>query len=130
MNRFSALMVCALLFGSVCAFAADVSGNWAGVIEVRAGSGSPDRVRVQLHLEGKGSAIAGEIGREGESQRVAITNGRVEGNTVSFEASSRQTQGPVQFRLTLVRDHLEGEVTGTAEQHQFRGQVNLTREEK
>jgi hypothetical protein len=120
----------ALLFGSVCAFAADVSGNWAGTIEVRAGSGSPDRVHVQLHLERKGSAATGEIGREGESERVDITKGRVQGSMVYFEAANSRTQGPVQFRLTQVGDHLEGEVTGRAEQHAFTGQVNLVREAK
>ncbi len=104
--------------------AADISGKWSGTIDVEDAGSSTD---VQVELVQKGGAVSGKIGRAGGGDEGEIRNGKVDGEKVSFEVVSGQTSSPFRFTLTLVNDHLEGEMKGSLDQGEIVGKVKLSR---
>lgn len=91
--------------------AAGASGHWTGVIVVdRAASNETIRTAVDLDLSERNGSIEGKIRRKGESDRIAIRNGRTDGANVTFEASSGETGGPMRFTLKRDCDKLEGQM--------------------
>jgi len=103
---------------------ADLSGKWAGTIDIEdAGS----TTEVQVELVQKASALTGSIGRTGAGAEGTIRNGKVEGNKVSFEVVSPQTNSPFKWTLTLVNDRLEGEMKGSVDEGEIVGKVKLAR---
>jgi hypothetical protein len=128
MYRICVRLAAAVFLFAALMTAADLSGVWRGAIDIEHGDGGdPIKTPVQLRLEQKGNALAGEIGREGDEKPLAIQKGRVEGNEVFFEASSEQTKGPIRFHLKLGGSRLTGEMTGTIEHGNISGRVNLVR---
>ena len=83
-----------LLVVAIGAFAADVSGKWT--YEQAGRNGGPAR-QVTITLKQDGSTLTGEVpgmGRGGDAPPppTAITNGKVDGDKVSFEVV-REMQG-------------------------------------
>ena len=70
-----ALLSCAL---AVAAFAADVTGKWNAEVQGRNG---PRQVTIDLKADG--DKLTGTFG--GGQMQAEITNGKVEGNNVSFD---------------------------------------------
>jgi hypothetical protein len=103
---------------------ADVSGKWSGTIDVE-DAGSSTEVHVELVQ--KAGALSGKIGRTGGGDEGEIRNGKIDGEKVSFEVVSSETSAPFRFTLTLVNDHLEGEMKGSMDQGEVVGKVKLTR---
>ena|SRR5689334_17195323 len=120
-----------ILVPALCmaAFAADVNGNWTGTIEVNdTGSGTKVSTPVRVQLEQRGDALNGKIGRAEDPDPVTIRNGRIEGNKVTFEASSAETAGPMKFALQVDADRMEGEMNGAIDEGKISGHVKLSRE--
>lgn len=91
-----ALLSCVL---AVAAFGADVTGKWTAEMPGRGGN----TMTSTFNLKADGSTLTGTVsGRGGD---VAITNGKVEGDTVSFDVV-REMQGN---SITL---HYTGKVSG------------------
>ena len=103
---------------------ADFSGKWSGTIDVEDAGSSTD---VQVELVQKADTITGKIGRTGGGDEGVIRNGKVDGQKISFEVVSSETSSPFKFTLTLVNDHLEGEMKGSVEDGEIVGKVKLTR---
>jgi len=103
---------------------ADISGKWSGTIDVEDAGSSTD---VQVELVQKADTVSGKIGRTGGGDEGEIRNGKVVGGKVSFEVVSGQTSSPFKFTLTLVNDHLEGEMKGSMDQGEIVGKVKLSR---
>jgi len=103
---------------------ADVSGKWSGTIDVE-DAGSTTEVKVELVQ--KADSLTGKVGRTGGGDEGEIRNGKVDGQKISFELLSSYSTTPFKFTLTLVNDHLEGEMKGSMDQGEIVGKVKLTR---
>lgn len=74
------VLFCALLaLVSVVAFAADVDGKW---VSAPMGKGGPQT----FNLKSSGSTLTGTV-EGGRGGPIEITNGKVDGNNVSFEVT-------------------------------------------
>ncbi|HUO29295.1 MAG TPA: hypothetical protein VMU80_08765 [Bryobacteraceae bacterium] len=109
--------------------AADVSGKWAGHVEVADPSGGETinaTVRAELHQQG--DAISGTIGRQEDQETETIQNAKLDGARLTFEVSSAETNGLIKFVLTLDGDKLDGQMSGTMDGADLNGKVHLTRQ--
>jgi hypothetical protein len=114
---------------SLCA--ADITGKWHGSIDVAdPGGGRTIKTPVRAEFEQKANSVSGKIGRREDEGTVSIRNGKVEGSRISFEVSSAETLGAVQFDLTLEGDRMEGEMRGAVDVGQIVGRVSLTRQKE
>jgi hypothetical protein len=118
------LINCALVCG------ADLTGRWTGTIAVDdTGSGTTITTQVHIELQQKGDGgVSGKIGRVEDTEVVAIKNARMEGDTLSFEAASDETTGPMKFSLKIAGDSMEGTMKGSIDSGDINGKVKLTRE--
>ena len=109
--------------------AASLTGKWQGTIEI-ADANRPDPIvtQVELELEQSGSALTGRIGRRGDSDKVAIKNGKQDGETVTFEASSAETATAMKFTLKVNEGKMTGEMRGTVEAGQIVAKVSFARQ--
>ena len=76
-----------LLVVAFAVFAADVSGKW---VYEQPGRGGGDPVKVTVTLKASGSSLSGNIsrpGRDGNIMETPITDGKVDGNNVTFKTS-------------------------------------------
>ena len=92
-----ALLSCLLV---IAAFAADVSGKWTAEVPGRGGN----TMTQTFTLKADGGTLTGTVsgGRGGD---VSITNGKVDGDTISFDVT-REMQGN---SMTM---HYTGKVSG------------------
>ncbi len=98
-----------LLAIAFAASAADVSGKW---VYEQAGRQGGNPVKVTLTLKAEGGKLTGSEsrpGRDGNAMESAITDGKIDGNNVSFK-TSRQMGGNTmtsEFTGTLSGDELK-----------------------
>jgi len=118
-----ALVICTVLLG------ADLSGRWTGTIAVDdTGSGTTITTQVQIEIQQKAEGLSGKIGRIEDQDVVPIKNARMDGDTLSFEAASDETTGPMKFSLKIAGDRMEGTMKGSIDSGDINGKVKLTRE--
>ncbi len=116
-------LVCALAFG------ADLTGRWTGTIAVDdAGSGTTITTQIHVELQQQGSGLSGKIGRVEDTDVVPIKNAHTDGDTLSFEAASDETTGPMKFSLKIAGDRMEGTMKGSIDSGDINGKVKLTRD--
>jgi hypothetical protein len=101
-----------LLALALAAFAADVSGKWTFE---QAGRGGGDPVQVTLNLKADGSKLTGNVARPGRDgmMEMPITEGKVDGNNVSFKTSMEmggQTR-VTEYTGTVSGDELKLKIT-------------------
>lgn len=95
-STFAAFAMAGLM--AVAAFAADVNGKWTGEMQTPNGSRP-----VTFNLTADGSTLNGTTtGRQGE---IKITNGKIDGDNVSFDVV-REMQG------NTVTVHYTGTISG------------------
>ena len=95
--KFNALLLSLLLAAS--AFAADVTGKWTADMEGRNGQ----KMTATFNLKAEGATLTGTVsGRMGETQ---ITNGKVEGDKISFDVVR-------EFNGNSFTQHYTGTVSG------------------
>jgi hypothetical protein len=113
--------VLVLLASALTAAAADVTGNWKGTLTPENRDAGP----ALIILKQTGEMVTGTGGQD-ESDRHEITNGKVTGQTVTFEI--QQQEGTMKFALTLDGDALTGQVTRERNGQQQTAKLNLRRE--
>jgi hypothetical protein len=122
-RSFVLLLFCSLAFG------ADLTGRWTGTIAVDdTSSGTTITTQVHVDLQQKADGVSGKIGRMEDSDVVPIKNARMDGDTLSFEAASDETAGPMKFSLKIAGDQMEGTMKGSIDSGDINGKVKLTRE--
>jgi len=100
-----------LLAVTLCLMAADASGKWTFQQEGRNGS-----VQVTLNLKVDAGALTATLtrpGRDGNAMETAISDGKVDGNNISF-AVKREFNGNsfvTTYKGTLDGDSLKIEIT-------------------
>jgi hypothetical protein len=100
-----------LLAATLCLMAADASGKWTFEQEGRNGS-----VQVTLNLKVDAGSLTGTLtrpGRDGNAMETPITDGKVDGNHISFSVK-REYNGNsfvTTYKGTLDGDSLKIEIT-------------------
>jgi hypothetical protein len=86
-------------------FAADLTGTWTGVVKLGNGTELPFIV----HMQQQGDAITGKMDGIGGTPDVEIQNGKVSGDTVTYEGIRKINNMDVKFtyRATLIGEKLE-----------------------
>ena len=109
---------------------ADVTGKWAGVIEVKdASSGESINTQVKAEFDQKSSEVSGCIGRKEDEETEPIRNGKLNGNALVFEVRPPQSAGAIKFNLVLIADNrFEGSMDGNIASGPIRGTVKLIRQ--
>lgn len=107
--------------------AANPAGKWSGVIEINDSTTGLIKTPVQLELAQHDGALTGNIGRRLDEDKVPISNGKVTGNDVIFEAASAETSGSMKFTLRLEGNTMRGEMRGKIEDGQIVAKVSFDR---
>jgi hypothetical protein len=95
------------LLAAAASLGADLTGKWAGGVEIKAPDGSVRQDAAVLELKLDGQIVTGTAARADGDRRVSISNGKLDGTKVTFEIV--QDDGPVfRFNLTLEGDRLHG----------------------
>jgi len=102
-----------LLVLAFAAVAADVSGKW---VYEQAGRGGGNPVKVTLTLKAEGSKLSGNVsrpGRDGNVMDTAISEGKVDGNNVSFKTTMEMGGNTMttEYTGTLAGDDLKLKIT-------------------
>ncbi len=99
----------------LAAQALNINGKWTGLIAIDdAASGTKIETPVELNLEQKDGILSGKIGRENDPEAVEIRNAKVEGDRLTFEASSIETSSSMRFSLKVQGEQMRGEMKGAA----------------
>jgi hypothetical protein len=118
------------LVAAICAIAADspIAGKWSGTVEVNdPGSGTVVSAPITITFdEPQGPSVSGKISSNDEE--VPIKNGKIEGDHLTFEASSADTSGPVKFTLKISADQMQGAMKGTLDTGEIAGTVKVTKD--
>ncbi len=114
---------------TVALTAADISGKWAGNIEVEdSSSGTTINTPVRAEFQQQSDKISGTIGREEDQSAESIRNAKLEnGKLLTFEVSSPEASGLIKFVLTLDNNRMEGQMTGSIDSGPIKGKVHLSR---
>ena len=100
-----------LLAMTLCLLAADANGKWAFEQEGRNGP-----VQVTLNLKADGGMLSGTLtrpGRDGNAMETAISDGKIDGNNISFSVK-REFNGNTfvtTYKGTLDGDSMKIEIT-------------------
>ena len=111
MTKKLLLVTTILLAATLCLMAADASGKWAFEQE---GRGGPVQVTVNLKVDG--AALTGTLtrpGRDGNAMETPISDGKVDGNNISFSVK-REFNGNsfvTTYKGTLDGDSMKIEIT-------------------
>jgi hypothetical protein len=102
-----------LLVVAFAAFAADVSGKW---VYEQPGRGGGDPIKVTITLKASGGSLSGNVsrpGRDGNVMETPITEGKVDGNNVSFKTTSQfgGNSMTTEYSGTLSGDDLKLKIT-------------------
>jgi hypothetical protein len=124
-NKFIAFVFFFLL-SALIASPTNLSGKWSGVIEID-DSGNKIETPVDLYLDHKDGALSGKIGRANDPERVEIRNGAVQGDNVTFEASSEETSSSMKFFLTVQGEQMSGEMKGAVAGNDIVAKVSFSR---
>ena len=121
-------LILVVLVAAFAAYGSDLRGAWSGTIAIGAGA-SADKIEtpIELDLEQKGEVLSGRIGFESNPEKVEIRNVQVQGDTLTFEASSEAMASAVRFTLKIEGERMAGEMKGIAEGSDIVGSVSLTR---
>ena len=115
------LLLTTLLFTlSICA--ANFSGKWTGSFTDDTSGGKAETAVVILTHTG--NTLTGTAGPTTDEQ-MAISNGKVDGNTVSFDVSTGEVV--IHFTLQFADNHLKGEAKGESNGEKHSAKLDLTK---
>ena len=77
---------------------AGISGTW-NVISAFGNGQRQDQIDLVMVLHQSGTEITGSVGPSADSQVLTISNGKIEGNSVSFDLGTGQLNLSIQFQL-------------------------------
>lgn len=118
-------LACGVLIVALQLSAAELTGAWAGSIEIAGPNGQPLAERCYMKLKQSGTRTAGAIGPD-KSVQWSIQNGKAEGTGITFEMSPPEG-GRLTFDLRLAGGHLRGEAQGENRGPTIEAKVNMTR---
>ena len=105
-----------------------ISGTWIGTVTIDdTTSGTKIETRVELFLEQKDGVPSGKMGREHDPEKVEIRNAKVEGDTLTFEASSQETSSSMRFSLRVRGEQMLGDMKGSADGNDIVAKVSFSR---
>jgi hypothetical protein len=105
-------------------FAAGIGGKWTGTfIDPTEASKNEGMV---LIVTQDGNTLTGTAGPTADEQ-MAISNGKVDGNNVTFDLKAEQVM--IHFTLRLVDNHLKGSASAEVAGEKHSGTIDLTRGE-
>lgn len=116
-------ILCTLFLAAfaVVAQAADATGKWTGTFTPEEGGGGAGVVV----LKQDGAELTGTAGPSDDEQ-LAISNGKVDGNKVTFEIKHPSGM-TLKMELTLDGDSLKGDVTGNRDGQTMKAKLDLKR---
>ena len=120
MKIFFCVLLTALF--AMTAAAADVTGKWTGSYSFENGNSGA----AFATLKQAGAILSGTAGPS-EDNPWPIQNGKIQGNTITFEIKSTDDGTLYKCQLTLAGDSLKGEVTATAGDQSMKGKLELSR---
>jgi hypothetical protein len=115
----------AILLSAALAFAADVTGNWAGTVHATKDDGSTSSDQAQFKLKQEGTKLTGTGG--GLNDSFPIENGKVEGDTITLDLVSER--GVYKLTLKLEGDTMTGDVKRDREGKTQVARLSLKREQ-
>jgi len=116
-----------LLFLSVVALAADLTGKWSGTFDEILPDGSAKSIGgAYMDLKVSGETVTGTAGPD-EAHQNAISNGKLAGNKLTFEVA--QGQGILRFDLTFDGESIKGRVAAERDGERKAGRVDLKRKQ-
>lgn len=86
--------------GALCSlslFAADVSGTWTGVVKL---GNTGQELPFVVQMKQQGNAITGRLDGINGAPDVQIMNGKISGDTITFEGVRKLGEGEVKFNYT------------------------------
>jgi phage tail sheath gpL-like len=89
-----------LIAGTLCSlslFAADVSGTWTGVVKL---GNTGQELPFVVQMTQKGDTITGRLDGINGAPDVEILNGKISGNTITFDGVRKLGQADVKFNYT------------------------------
>ena len=120
MKRF----VVALILGAASLLAGDASGKWSGKVTIETPEG-PKLDDAYVVLKQDGAALTGTAGKD-ESEQRAISNGKIEGDMVSFELATSEGS-PFKVRMKMEGDALAGDVERDRDGEKMKAKIALKR---
>ncbi len=101
----TALALATAASGALAAQAAlDVQGTWVGVVSLPANPANPNGQKLPFiaHLVQKDDVVTGVLDGIGGAPDVPVTNGRINGNTLTFNGVRKINGQDVTFTYTVV----------------------------
>jgi hypothetical protein len=106
------LLAFLLMLAPLALAAADVSGKWAGAMDIKGPDGSVNSTPVTAEFKQTGATVTGAAGVAGQDQ-FALEKGTLDGNQLTFEVHA--PDGVYAVKATLTGDtQLKGEVAFTS----------------
>jgi hypothetical protein len=118
-------LACVVLILALPLSAAEMTGTWAGSLEVAGPNGQTQSDRCYMILKQSGMRISGVIGPD-KSIRWSIQNGKAEGAMIPFAVFPLEG-GRLAFDLRLAGGPPRGEASGENQGLSFKAKVDLTR---
>src|SRR6516164_2938662 len=97
-----ATLLLAFMGGTIPPGLAQVPAGISGTWKATSSSGNADRqnqIDLVMVLHQNGNEITGSLGPSADRQILTISNGKIEGNAVSFDVGNEQVKISVQFQL-------------------------------
>jgi hypothetical protein len=109
--------------------AADISGKWAGTIEVEdTASGSTINTNITAEFQQHAEAISGKIGSHQYDEAEPIKNAKLAGGKqFTFEVFTPDSDVPLKFALTLDGNQMDGTMQGQIFDGPIKGTVHLAK---
>ena len=109
---------------AITAFGADVTGKYAGTITPQEPGGESHKDGAYMDLKQDGDKLTGVAGPN-ESETHNISNGKIDGDTVTFEIDT----GKMVMRVVLKHDNgkLQGEATAERDGAKIRALLELSK---
>jgi hypothetical protein len=117
-------LIC-LLAAAACAYAADVTGKWTGSVEIKNPEGEIQTHAISFQFRQSGQELTGALSADGKE--IQITNGKVEGDAVSFQVQPGDEAPTFTVKLTLAEDDLKGDASAERDGETRKGKVTLKR---
>lgn len=119
------LFAALILLGAAC-FGADFAGNWTGKADLSV-NGERRTVPVYMALKQDGATVTGTAG-QGKYEQNEIRNGKVDGDTVTFQLQPEEDAPLMTVRLTMKEGRLVGTVKGENADNEVHATLELERE--
>jgi hypothetical protein len=109
--------------------AGDFAGQWSGSVEVKSPEGEIQNHPVYFELKQDGQEVTGSAG-ENEADLHPITNGKADGDRLTFEVHVENDDGKQVFKVSATaagKDKLEGTVERQRGGEVISGKLTLSR---